>query len=284
MYHQFYGLRRLPFDITPDPSLMYMSKGHREALASIICGVEGRRGFIVCTGDVGMGKTTVLRSYYHQVNRDSLKLIYVFTPKMTPVEMTRYLCRELGADVPLRGFATIQTLQLKLLENFVGNKTVVLIVDEAQTLTRAMLEHLRLLSNFETNCEKLIQIILFGQTELEDTLARPDMRQLSQRISLHTRLEPFSDEESISYMEHRLVRTGADCLEQVLTSGAAEAIARAADGIPRRINTLADNVLIAGYGCEQRPVGRRLASRTVKECLAHTAMRKGRGGLFCWLR
>lgn len=267
MYHRFYGLSRLPFDVTPDPTLMYMCSGHREALATLIYGVECRKGFLVCTGEVGMGKTTILRAYFDQANSETLKLIYIMTPRITPAEITEYICRELDIGGSLAGFDGIQKLQAKLLELYLAGKTVGLIIDEAQALPAETIEHLRLLSNFETNSEKLIQIILVGQPELDSILAAPEMRQVNQRVTLRSRLRPFGIADSGRYMEFRLVKSGAEAVGQVLSPGAVLAIAEAADGIPRRINVLADNVLIAGYGADERPVGRRLARQVVADYL-----------------
>jgi|GEM_PF-961611 len=270
MYERFYGLYRPAFAVTPDPSLLYMSRVHREALATIIYGIETRKGFIVCTGEVGTGKTTVIRAFFDQARADSFKIIYIFTPQVSPLEMARYICRELNLPEPESVFAAVPVLQLKLLEIFEGGRTVVLMIDEAQLLPAETLEFLRLLSNFETDTEKLIQIVLVGQPEVDAMLARRDMRQVNQRVALRARLGAFTLEESLDYMEHRLVSCGARELGQVLSPSAAWTIVEAAGGIPRCINILADNVLIAGFGADQRPVGGRLAGVTVRGFIANS--------------
>ncbi len=268
MYEQFYGLSRTPFAVTPDPAMLFMSRVHREALATIIYGVETRKGFIVCTGEVGTGKSTIIRAFFDQIAADAVKLIYIFTPQVTPFEIARFICSELELEEPESIFAAVPRLQLKLLEVFEGGRTVVLMIDEAQLLPPETLEFLRLLSNFETDTEKLIQIVLVGQPEVDTMLARRDMRQVAQRVALRARLGAFSVEESYDYIEHRLQVSGAGELAQVMSPSAAWLIAEASGGIPRRINILADNALIAGFGAAQRPLGSRLAGIAVGEFIA----------------
>src|SRR6185437_5732913 len=270
MYERFYGLYRPPFAVTPDPSLLYMSRAHREALATIIYGIESRKGFIVCTGEVGTGKTTVIRAFFDQARAEEFKIIYLFTPQVGPLDMARYICGEVGLPAPDSVFAAVPALQLKLLEIFESGRTVVLMIDEARLLPAETLEFLRLLSNFETDTEKLMQIVLVGQPEVDEVLARRDMRQVAQRVALRARLGALSPEESVDYIAYRLVACGARELGQVMSATACWTIAEAAGGIPRRINILADNVLIAGFGGDQRPVGNNLAAATVQEFLANS--------------
>jgi type II secretory pathway predicted ATPase ExeA len=268
MYEQFYGLSRTPFAVTPDPAMLYMSKVHREALATIIYGVETRKGFLVCTGEVGTGKSTIIRAFFDQARADAVKLIYIFTPQVTPFEMARYICRELGLAPPESVFDAVPALQLQLLEEYEAGRTIVLMIDEAQLLPPETLEFLRLLSNFETDTEKLIQIVLVGQPEVDAMLARRDMRQVAQRVALRARLAPLDLEESFEYLDHRLRVSGAADLAQVMSPSAAWVIAEAAGGIPRVLNILADNALIAGFGAAQRPVGSQLVGAAVNEFLA----------------
>jgi general secretion pathway protein A len=268
MYESFYGLTRTPFAVTPDPAMLFMSKVHREALATIIYGVETRKGFIVCTGEVGTGKSTIIRAYFDQALADAVKLIYIFTPQVSPLEIAKYICRELGMAEPDSIFAAVPQLQMQLLEVFESGKTVVLMIDEAQLLPPETLEFLRLLSNFETDTEKLIQIVLVGQPEVDTVLARHDMRQVNQRVALRARLAALSVEESFAYIDHRLRVSGASEMEQVMSPSAAWLIAEAAGGVPRVINILADNALIAGFGAAQRPLGSHLAGTTIREFVA----------------
>lgn len=268
MYEQFYGLARPPFAVTPDPGLLYMSPAHREALATIIYGVEARKGFIVCSGEVGTGKTTVIRAFFDQARAEAFKIVYLFTPQVGPLDMARYICRELDLAAPESVFAAVPALQLKLLEIFEAGRTVVLMIDEAQLLPPETIEFLRLLSNFETDTEKLIQIVLVGQSEIDAVLARHDMRQVAQRVALRARLGAFGFDESLSYIAYRLTACGAREVGAVLSPGAARIVAAASGGIPRRINILADNVLIAGFGAGERPVGAARAAATVREFFA----------------
>lgn len=270
MYERFYGLSRTPFAVTPDPAMLFMSKVHREALATIIYGVETRKGFVVCTGEVGTGKSTIVRAFFDQLRGDTVKLIYIFTPQVTPLEMARYICRELGLGEADSVFDAVPRLQLRLLEEFEAGRTVVLMIDEAQLLPPETLEFLRLLSNFETDSEKLVQIVLVGQPEVDALLARRDMRQVNQRVALRARLAPLAAEESFEYIDHRLRLSGAAALAQVMTPSAAWLVAEAAGGIPRVINILADNALIAGFGQAQRPLGSQLAGRVVQEFLGYS--------------
>jgi type II secretory pathway predicted ATPase ExeA len=263
MYHRYYGLSRPPFAATPDPTLLYMGKIHREALATIIYGVETRKGLIVCTGEVGTGKTAVARAFCSRVPTARYKIINVLLPQIAPKQLLRCICRELGVE-PLRDSnATIQRLRATLIELLGTGQTAVLLVDEAQHLSGSTLEFLRLLSNLETNLGKLLQIILVGQPEFEEMLARHDMRQVNQRIALRPRLYPLDPEESLKYIHHRLGATGAPRTDEVLSTGAAAAIVKAAQGIPRLINILADNVLICGFGLDEKPVTARTADRVV---------------------
>jgi len=268
MYERFYGLYRSPFAVTPDPSLFFMSRVHREALATMIYGIETRKGFLVCTGEVGTGKTTVVRAFFDQARSESFEIIYLVTPQVSPLEMATYICRELDEPDPSSVFAAVPLLQWRLLHIFESGRTVVLMIDEAQLLPAETLEFLRLLSNFETDTEKLIQIVLVGQPELDNTLARRDMRQVNQRVALRARLAPLSPLESVEYIEHRLLASGANELAQIMSPSAAWRIAETADGIPRVINILADNVLIAGLGAGQQPVGSVLADTAIREFIA----------------
>jgi general secretion pathway protein A len=271
MYERFYGLHRSPFAVTPDPSLLYMSRVHREALATIIYGIETRKGFIVCTGEVGTGKTTVVRAFFDQARSDCFEIIYIFTPQIGPLEMATHICRELGEPDPQSVFAAVPRLSWKLVDIYESGRTVVLLIDEAQLLPPETLEFLRLLSNFETDREKLIQIVLVGQPELDATLARRDMRQVNQRVAMRARLAPLSLTESLEYIEHRLLTSGAEDLSQIMSPTAAWRIAEAAAGIPRAINILADNVLIAGLGAGQQPVGGMLAEGALREFIGMSA-------------
>ena len=217
----------------------------------LIDALDADTALTLVAAPAGYGKTTVVRAFFDQARSDSFEIIYIFTPQVGPLEMATHICRELDEPDPPSIFAAVPRLSWKLLDIFESGRTVVLMIDEAQLLPLETLEFLRLLSNFETDREKLIQIVLVGQPELDATLARRDMRQVNQRIALRARLAPLSLDESIEYIEHLLLASGSDDLTQILSPGAAWRIAEAADCIPRAINILADNALIAGFGAGQ---------------------------------
>ena len=274
MYHRYYGLSRPPFAVTPDPAIFYMSKLHREALATIIYGVEMGKGFITCTGEVGTGKTTVTRAFCDQAPANQYKILHLFMPQILPEQLMSYICHELGVEDPRNENTLVQRLRTKLLDLYSAGRTAILLIDEAQHLSANALEFLRLISNLETDSKKLLQIILVGQPEFDEMLARHDMRQVDQRVALRARLGPLDREERLKYIDHRLRATGALNTNEVLSSGAACAIAKASQGIPRLINILADNVLISGFGLEEKPVSERTARRVVTAFIKANAIRR----------
>jgi general secretion pathway protein A len=207
MYNAFYELQREPFHVTPDPEFLFPSPAHKEALAAIIYGIEQRKGFVAITGEVGVGKTTILRSYLDFADRQNLKLIYVYNSNLTFDELITTLLDEL--DIPERPPSTFQAvtrLHEALIEVYRKNQTVVLIIDEAQNMPVETLESLRMLSNLETVTEKLIQIMLIGQPEFDELLQQHRLRQLRQRIAIHARIGPLNIEDSMAYLEHRLAK------------------------------------------------------------------------------
>ncbi len=264
MYTAYYELRQEPFHVTPDPEFLFPSPAHKEALAAIIYGIEQRKGFVAITGEVGVGKTTILRSYLDFADRQSLKLIYVYNSNLTFDELVTTILQELGvADRPPTAFQAVTRLHEELIEVYRKNQTVVLIIDEAQNMPVETLESLRMLSNLETVTEKLIQIMLIGQPELDELLQQHRLRQLRQRIAIHARIDPLNIEDSVAYLEHRLAKV-AFGTKPVFTKNALRLIAESAQGIPRNLNILSDNALITGFGSQVRPVN----ARIVKEVLA----------------
>ena len=264
MYTAYYELRQEPFHVTPDPEFLFPSSAHKEALAAIIYGIEQRKGFVAITGEVGVGKTTILRSYLDFADRQSLKLIYVYNSNLTFDELVTTILQELGvSDRPPTSFQAITRLHEELIEVYRKNQTVVLIIDEAQNMPVDTLESLRMLSNLETVTEKLIQIMLIGQPELDELLQQHRLRQLRQRIAIHARIDPLNSEDSVAYLEHRLAKV-AFGTKPVFTKNALRLIADSAQGIPRNLNILSDNALITGFGSQVRPVN----ARVVKEVLA----------------
>jgi general secretion pathway protein A len=278
MYTAYYDLRQEPFHVTPDPDFLFPSPAHKEALAAIIYGIEQRKGFVAITGEVGVGKTTILRSYLDFADRQSLKLIYVYNSNLTFDELVTTILQELGVpDRPPSAFQAVTRLHEELIEVYRRNQTVVLIIDEAQNMPVETLESLRMLSNLETVTEKLIQIMLIGQPELDELLQEHRLRQLRQRIAIHARIGPLNVEDSIAYLEHRLAKVALGT-KPVFTANALRLIAESSQGIPRNLNILSDNALITGFGSQVRPVN----ARIVKEVLDDRGVARPQRGVATW--
>ena len=265
MYENFYRLKRAPFHITPDPEFLYLSPTHKEALASIIYGVEKRKGFIVIVGEVGLGKTTIVRSYLERVDQKLLLIIYLFNPNVPFSALLDTIDQAAGLDVrPEDIAARVQRLHDVLIEEYRKGCNVVLVVDEAQNMPVETLENLRMLSNLETSKDKLIQIVLVGQPEFGRMLDRNELRQLKQRIAVRATLAPLSATESLAYIQYRLEKTGAESTD-IFTRGALRRIVKHARGIPRILNILCDNALITGFGYEQKPVTAAIAREVIAD-------------------
>lgn len=278
MYLEFYGLRKEAFHITPDPDMFYLSPSHKEALAAVVYGVDKGLGFVMYTGEVGTGKTTVLRAYLEQIRRTRIRPIYLFNPDLTFESLLRQLLHELGIDARGRSERwMLHYLMRALVQELGKNRRVVLIIDEAQHMPAHTLEKLRLFSNIETMDEKLLQIVLVGQPELDIKLNAYSMRQLKQRIAVRATIRPLTREESIDYIRHRIARAGSD-VDRIMTRWAVRSIVRAARGYPRSINILCDNVLVSGFGAQQRPVGARIARTIIADLRG-----RSRRGWFSWV-
>lgn len=278
MYTAFYELRQEPFHVTPDPEFLFPSPAHKEALAAIIYGIEQRKGFVAITGEVGVGKTTILRSYLELADRKHLKLIYIYNASLTFDELLTTLFQELEIpERPPTTFLAVNRLHEELIEFYRKNTTVVLIVDEAQNMPVDTLESLRMLSNLETVSEKLIQIVLIGQPEFDEMLQEHRLRQLRQRIAIHARINPLTLEDSIAYLTHRLNRVALS-RKPVFTRQAIRMIAEAANGIPRTLNILSDNALITGFGAQTRPVDAKIVREVLSDRRLAPAGRSRRAG------
>ena len=265
MYLKYYNFSKEPFQITPDPEFLFLSPSHKEAMASIIYGIEGRKGFIGIVGGVGVGKTTILRSYLNKVDKEQIKVIYIFNANLSFRSLLQTIYQELGvAPRTDEIFLMVNQLHEVLIDEYKKGCTVVLIVDEAQNMPVETLENLRMLSNLETATDKLIQIVLIGQPEFGDMLNLHELRQLRQRIAIRTTISPLTREESKRYIEHRLSRVMLKKDEPVLSKGAIDEIARYSKGIPRVINVVCDNAFITGYGYQKKPV----TARIVREVCA----------------
>jgi general secretion pathway protein A len=248
MYKSFYNLQRNPFEITPDPSFLFPTTRHNEALASLYYGVTAHRGFVVLTGEVGTGKTLILRSLLGLVQRRDVAFALIFNPTLSPLEFMRYILGDFGLTVA--GNAKdelIHVLNTFLLQRHQRGLTTLLVVDEAHHLSPEILEEIRLLTNLETSQQKLLQIVLAGQPELEQKLDSHELRQLKQRIALRCHLNPLSLNETREYMGRRLQIAGAPAAGEIFSAPAIEAVFRHSRGIPRLINTICDNALLSGY-------------------------------------
>ena len=266
MYTRFFGLHEKPFSITPDPRYLFMSERHGEALAHLVYGVTESGGFIQLTGEVGTGKTTLVRSLLLNRMPDNADVAVVLNPQISALEFLLTICEELHIDVPDSKDsikALTDALNRHLLTAHADGRRTILVVDEAQNLAPAVLEQVRLLTNLETAKQKLLQIILIGQPELRELLARNDLRQLAQRITGRYHLEPLTREETANYIEHRLRVAGA--LGEVLDHGAKNEVFRLSQGVPRLINVICDRALLGAYSQETRTVNRRIIKRAAAE-------------------
>lgn len=265
MYLSYYGLYKEPFHITPDPEFLFESPSHKEAYAAIVYGVEQRKGFIAVTGEVGTGKTTVVRAFLKGLDRDRAQPIYVFNPDLSFDDLLRLILNELGMDpVEMSQAAMLQWLHWTLINHYKDNRGILLVVDEAQNMPVETLEKLRMLSNLETTEEKLLQIVLVGQPELDEKLNLHQLRQLKQRLAVRATLRPLTTQQSLEYIQHRFERAGGS-FEGIFTPGAIKALARQAAGSPRALNILCDNVLLAGFGAEQRPIAAGLVREVARD-------------------
>jgi general secretion pathway protein A len=266
MYTSFFGLQEKPFAITPDPRYLYLSERHAEALAHLMYGINEAGGFIQLTGEVGTGKTTVIRSLLEQLPGHA-DVALILNPRVTPAEFLLTICEELHIHVPESGHGSTKTLMdligRQLLDTHARGRRVVLIVDEAQNLSTETLEQVRLLTNLETATTKLLQIILIGQPELRALLDQPDLRQLAQRITGRYHLNPLSAEETAGYVKHRMRVAGATA--EVFTPSALREIHRLSGGIPRVINVICDRALLGAFTQEDHRAGAALIRQAASE-------------------
>jgi general secretion pathway protein A len=269
MYLEFYGLSEPPFSITPDPCFVFLSERHRDALAHLLYGVGqgGSGGFIQLTGEVGTGKTTLSRLLLEQLPENT-RVALVLNPRLTPVELLETIAEELKLEVgALRGSikGLVDLLNHFLLDAYAQGLRVVLVLDEAQNLSSDALEQVRLLTNLETPTQKLLQIILLGQPELREMLAKPELRQLAQRITARYHLMPLDEAESDGYLRHRIAVAGGKRFP--FTRLAVRSLHRAAGGVPRLINVIAERALLAGYVSDESQIGEALTEHAADEVL-----------------
>jgi general secretion pathway protein A len=266
MYTSFFGLSEKPFAITPNPRYLYMSERHAEALAHLMYGLNEAGGFIQLTGEVGTGKTTVVRTLLEQLPQHA-DVAVILNPRMTPTEFLLTICEELGIFLTDENTSSLKdlvdVLNSRLLATHAKGRKVVVIVDEAQNLLPETLEQVRLLTNLETATHKLMQIILIGQPELRDLLARSDLRQLAQRITGRYHLIPLSGDDTAAYVRHRLQVAGAT--SDIFTERALQAVHRTSRGIPRLINIISDRALLGAYTKAEHEIGPALIHEAAAE-------------------
>jgi general secretion pathway protein A len=265
MYLNFFNLKREPFNITPDPDLLYLSPSHKEALAAVIYGVNRRKGFVEITGEVGVGKTTIIRSFLDRIDKQNVRTIYIFNANISFKILLRTIYQNLKR-VPQTDDVSemVNQLHMILIEEYKAGHNVVLIIDEAQNMPVETLENLRMLSNLETSTDKLIQIVFSGQPEFAEKLTLHSLRQLKQRIAIRVKILPLSRKESLEYINHRLSKSLTKDTYP-FTSGALDIIARKAGGIPRIINIFCDNCLVTSFGNQQNKVTSRVAQEIIAE-------------------
>ena len=276
MYQSYFGLAEAPFSIAPDPRYLYMSQRHQEALAHLLYGVNGDGGFVLLTGEVGAGKTTVCRCLLEQVP-ESCDVAYIFNPKLTVEELLSTVCVEFGIAYPPGNTSIkvfVDCINAYLLDAHAKRRHTVLIIDEAQNLSAEVLEQMRLLTNLETNQRKLLQIILLGQPELAAMLERPELRQLAQRIVARYHLGPLTRPEVAAYVRHRLEVSGAR--RQLFPAALMGRLYRLSGGVPRVINVLCDRALLGAYVQGKERIDRATLAQAAREVFHQPTTRRRR--------
>ena len=276
MYRKYFGLGEAPFSIAPDPRYLYMSERHQEALAHLLYGISGDGGFVLLTGEVGAGKTTICRCLLEQIP-PNCDIAYIFNPKLTVEELLSTICTEFGVAYPA-GRTTVKTfvdnINAYLLDAHARGRQAVLIIDEAQSLSVDVLEQMRLLTNLETNQRKLLQIILVGQPELAEMLARPELRQLAQRIVARYHLGPLAKSEVAAYVRHRLEIAGAQ--QPLFPTSLTGRLFSLSQGVPRLINVLCDRALLGAYLQGRERVDRTTLTQAAREVFFQPVSRRRR--------
>lgn len=265
MYESYYGLKKNPFSIVPDPQYLYLGTSHREALSQLLYGIKEKKGFIVLTGEVGTGKTILLHYLLDKINTDGqTKAVFLFNPKLSVDDFIHYILRDLGVDAEnaTKGKA-LYLLSQTLRANLQKGGQFILFVDEAQSLGQELLEEIRLLSNLETTEARMIQIVLVGQPELDELFKQPRFRQIKQRINLRYHLRPLSYHETEEYIEKRLKITGAK--NPLFTKRAVKEIYDYSGGVPRLINILCDNSLLNAFASDLTVVDTECVEEAAKD-------------------
>jgi len=264
MYLDYYNLTEYPFSITPDPRFLYFAPHHKEAYDHLLYGIEARKGFIELTGEVGSGKTTLCRAVLADLGKD-VETALILNPSLTETQLLRAILHDFGLETGRRDrLAYIEILNEFLLEKSEEGTNVALVIDEAQDLSPQVMEQVRLLSNLETDQHKLIQMVLCGQPELKKRLARPELRQLRQRITVRYHIRPLTHEDTFLYIMHRLRVAGSDGTI-AFDTGAVREVYKYSKGIPRLINAVCDNAMLAGYVARSKQIDARSVRRAIQQ-------------------
>lgn len=270
MYNEYYQLKENPFNTTADPDFFFSSKTHSEAVANLIYGIEQRKGIIVVTGEIGTGKTTLCRKIF-KLSTKRIKFALVLNPKCSEIQLLQMIVHDLGIVTQSKNkYGLVQALNEFLIAESIQGNNIVVVIDEAQHLSVKQLEQVRLLSNLETEKEKLLQIILVGQPELYDKLQLPELRQLRQRVAVHFHVQPLGKEDVKQYIHHRISKAvvDPDLSRQVeFTDQAIDSIFHFTQGSPRTINILCDRALLAGYVADTYSIDDEIIKNCAKEIL-----------------
>ena len=265
MYESFFALKQKPFSITSNPSFLYLSERHKEALSHLTYGIKERLGFIEITGEIGAGKTTICRALLNQLD-DRTKTAFIFNSNLSELQLMQAIVEDLGIKTDKKNkSALFSELNSFLIEQLALNNNVVLIIDEAQNLSLKLLEQIRMLSNLESENEKLIQIVLVGQPELREKLSSSSLRQLRQRICVRYHIGPLKSEEILPYILHRLSLAGANGNAPFFDDNAIHEIFRYSGGIPRLINIVCNKALLTGFVLEERHITEEIIKKSIKE-------------------
>ena len=280
MYWDYFGFREPPFTLTPNPDFLFLSSCHQEAFAHLLYAIDTRAGFIELSGEVGTGKTTIIRTLLGQLAPETYRSALIFNPTVSPLGLLQEINREFGIFADSAETRDLhQALNEFLLAENSAGRTVVLVIDEAQNLSPQVLEQVRLISNLETTREKLIQIVLVGQPELKQLLAREELRQLSQRITVRYHLQPMAHGDIHAYIRHRIMVAAGGREPVVFSPGAVKRIAAFSGGLPRLINGACDRALLLAYTMERHEISPDMADRAVADLAKAEGGRRTKGRL-----